>query len=751
MSHSRNEIKQAKEILYKYINYFKEPNDSVLEIDEEFFSAASLNPFIMFNSSPRGLMMSSHLAQMLVLDNPEPRIIKTGLEYELGKHAMNIVAEDNLEVVKVIPRYREHIIGVKQVSEYVIVVYNIDKEEYDVVRIPRFKRNHPYFGFVYNIDEEYIENLIPGDVIPKGKVLAWTNNYDPNTEEYMFGVNANVALMPLDQVAEDGIVITESFAKRMSYKIIEHRDISGGRESVFLNLYGDENNYKPFPDIGEKINKTGIVAGTRNFDTNLAPGLFSKKDLTHYDNKFDKLEYMYTKYGTVVDIKVFFNKNKSKALLKGTEKIIDKYVDGLTYFYKEVIDTHETLNKTYRKMNDKNLLVGYEFTNLLVEAMNLQSMKEPNTKIKLTYKNNPIDLYRIEFDVVENLVLHPGNKLVDLHGAKGVIVRVIPDEEAPVDADGNRADIIMDPTSTVSRINIGRLYERYFMASSRKAKKLIKEEIDKIGGISNLTKKNIKNIFKDYVLEYLKILDTNQYPEYLNVYNNNDYTTMLEILTEIYYKEFYIYYTVDNKKRAYEIVLDLEDSKFKPTYGPVRYKVNGQEFVTKDPVFIAPMYFILLNKIADGLLIASSSKVNHFRIPIGVNKEEKYRLPFRNTPVRALGETETRVYGAYGGRKFLAELADRSANTKSHELVYESILKAEKPTDIDKNIDRDKHPYGGHSILELFKTLLNSNGIDIAFTEDKRRFIYDVPEEWDDQIDMDIDVTIKDEGDNNEK
>ena len=746
-----SEIKKAKEVLSKYLGIFKEPSDSVLDIDEKFFSASALNPFINYNSSPRGLMMSSHLAQMLVLDNPEPRIIKTGLEYELGKHAMNIVADSDWEVIKVIPRYRKHIVGMDKVAEYVIVYYDLEREIHNIVRIPRFKRNHPYFGFVYNIDEEYLEGLTQGDIIPKGTVLAWSNNYDPHTEEYSFGLNANVALMPLDEVSEDGIVITESFAKKMSFKIIEHRSIEGGKDSVFLNLYGDEDNYKPFPDIGEKINKTGIVVGTRKYDDMLSPGLFSKKDLTHYNNIFDKLEYMYNKYGTVVDIKAYFNKNKSKALLSGTEKHIDKYVDGLTYFYKEIIDTYEYLNKGYYKINKKNLIVGHEFNNLIVEAMNLVDMKDPNTKIKKTYKNNPLDLYRVEFDVVESMRLYPGNKLVDLHGAKGVIVRVIPDEEAPVDADGNRADIIMDPTSTVSRINIGRLYERYLMASSRKAKKLIKEEINRSGGIPNLSKENIENIFKDYVLEYLKILDTDQYREYVKVYTDKDHLTMIEILTEIYEKEFYIYFTVDNEKRAYEIVLDLEDSKFRPTYGPVRYKKNGESFITKDPVFIAPMYFILLNKIADSLLIAASAKINHFRIPIGVSKEEKYRLPFRNTPVRALGETESRAYGAYGGRKFLAELADRSASVKSHEEVYKSILEAPAPTNIDKNIDRTKIPYGKHAILELFKTLLNTNGIDIKFTEDKRRHVFDIPKDWDNNdIDIDIGITIKEEGETDE-
>jgi len=233
-----------------------------------------------------------------------------------------------------------------------------------------------------------------------------------------------------------------------------------------------------------------------------------------------------------------------------------------------------------------------------------------------------------------------------LNDKKGVVVRIKPDHEMPIDEDGNRADMILDPSSTVSRLNIGRLYERYFGAASRKAKKLIidvissKLKLDNVSGkdIKKLSEKDIKHIYKKYVLDFVKIFDNSMYPNYKNA----TVKQMKEVLSEIVDKEFYIFYKVEDEKKAYEIVLDIEDSIFKPPYGKVSYIEEDINITTKDKVMIAPMHIILLNKIADGMLSTDSSRLNHFGLPIGTQPNERHRLPYRPNPVRFMGETETR-------------------------------------------------------------------------------------------------------------
>lgn len=56
---------------------------------------------------------------------------------------------------------------------------------------------------------------------------------------------------------------------------------------------------------------------------------------------------------------------------------------------------------------------------------------------------------------------------------KGIVIDVWDDDRMPVDALGNRADIIQDPASTISRMNIGRLYEQYISQASRQLKQQI--------------------------------------------------------------------------------------------------------------------------------------------------------------------------------------------------------------------------------------------------------------------------------------
>jgi len=152
------------------------------------------------------------------------------------------------------------------------------------------------------------------------------------------------------------------------------------------------------------------------------------------------------------------------------------------------------------------------------------------------------------------------------------------------------------------------------------------------------------------------------------------------------------------------------------------------------------------NKIADGLLTTSSAKVNHFGLPIGVSKADKHKLPFRNSPVRAIGETEGRLYASYGGRKFLAELVDRGASTETHAALYRNILEAMKPSDMDVGVDRTKVPYGKHKALEILEVLFNSVGVDITFTQDRRRYVEPPKTINDENIDIDnVDITEDDD------
>ena len=98
---SKENVQRMKDALSKHISEFKD-NESDIKLDETLFGNSSVNNFINFNTSPRGLMMSGNLAQLLVLDKPEPKIIQSGAEDELIHSLIAIVIREDSEVIKVI-------------------------------------------------------------------------------------------------------------------------------------------------------------------------------------------------------------------------------------------------------------------------------------------------------------------------------------------------------------------------------------------------------------------------------------------------------------------------------------------------------------------------------------------------------------------------------------------------------------------------------------------------------------------------
>lgn len=720
-------VKQMKDSLNKYISEFKDIESSI-KLDETLFGNSSVNNFINFNTSPRGLMMSGNLAQLLVLDKPESKIIQSGAEDELLHSLIAVQIKHNSEVIKVIKRYGEELIenGVRDVTEYVIIFKELESDEIDIVTIPVFNKLHPYFGFRYTIEVDLINSLTAGDFLAEGTILAYPNSYLKEFDEYAFGTNMNVALMSVDNTAEDGIIMSKSASQKLSFKLYENRELSVGSESFPLNLYGDDDNYKPFPEIGEYINDTGAVAASRTYNVEHAPGLMSVKDLQRINPQFDNVSYTKGPGGKVVDIKVYHSNKKKKLLPYLTDTLLNKYSDAYYRYNKNIVDTYDELNKAYKLISDQNLVVSSEFTNLVVTAKNYVESCKPYSKLKKMFRKTSLDLYRAEFSIeysIEGTTI--AGKSSDLHGGKGVNVEIWEDEDMPVDADGVRADIILDPASTVSRLNIGRLYERFIAASSRKAKSIITTEVTTIVGhapeksdIMSLSDKDVKHIKDTYILPFMKMFETPQY----DTYQKGSIKAIKELIYEIISREFYIFFKLDNDKRAYEVTLDLLDSIFAPTYGKVTYNDDGP-ITTETNIMIAPMHIILLNKIADGLLAASSSKLNHFGLPIGVTNVDKYKTPWRNNPVRFLGETEVRLYGSYGSREMLAELLDRGASVTTHAHVYKEILNADTPTNIKDIVNRKDIPYSDIKSLELLETLFNSVGLEIVYTKDKKKFL----------------------------
>lgn len=297
----------------------------------------------------------------------------------------------------------------------------------------------------------------------------------------------------------------------------------------------------------------------------------------------------------------------------------------------------------------------------------------------------------------------------------------------PIDAEGNRADIIMDPNATISRMNLGRLYEQYVCAAARDAHRLLCRTL----GLEPFTPKElalvqleglasrVKDTAWDLLLRLYQIVNTEVFQWFKDgkVKQAPD-----DYLADIVSKGIYLYIPTNNQNENIEMVKALEQSPFKPCYGPVSYIGNsGKRVTTKEKVRIGSMYIILLEKIGDDWSAVSSGKLQHFGVLAQLTKQDKYAKPARLQAVRGAGEAEVRIYASYIGGQFVAEMMDRNNNPKAHKEMVMSLLKANHPSNIESVVDRNVIPYGNSKPLQLVKHILQCGGFEFKYTPYQQR------------------------------
>lgn len=706
------------------------PFDPNLEVRDELVSIHAISPFIRECSSARCHMASSHLSQSLTVLHGDEKIIQTGLEQQFGENVLNVKIEDDVKIVKVIPRYHSiDVNGVNKRVETLLITENLKTGEIDYVLIPYYHKLHQYFGFEYVKDEDYISSLRSGDILYKDTVLATSPTIDKNNG-YKFGVNANVCLINLPETTEDGVVISKRLSEKMAYTIFEERHVEFGAEDFPLNLYGDHNTYKPFPDIGDKINQDSVLMALRKYETSMSPALISIQDVREFNPLFDKaiyvkgqgedIEIMGEKHssGEIVDIKVWTNPKYKKEIYTGVTGDIERYSNALINYYKSILDIYNEIKKEhYIRYKDNNVPISEKFHRLVVEALAI--VNPDNKKLGYSFKNEVIDLVRVSFVIKYTVKVSTGHKLSDFSGSKGVVVQVRENEDMPytmINGEKVFADVVMDPSSLVSRMNVGRIYEHYFNAMSRKTQYEIRKAM---GGIKSIDQYKVSELEAGWniLMGLLELIGTEQFIEYNKI---KDIEVKKHILEECINKEVYIIYRVSSKKRPYQIVMDSRGTIYQPEVTKVHINgENGKVFTTKDDIMIAPIYTILLSKTSDSFLSVAGAKLNHFGFPIGVGSATRNYTPWRSSPTKILSETETRLYTSYVSRTAIAELKNRANNIDTHMAIYNNILNADTPTNIESVYDREKYGYEDDSAMELINNIFNCAGIEIKYIPEK--------------------------------
>ncbi len=382
----------------------------------------SINPFVINNSSPRNVMSSGHLGQRLVIEGCDEEIVQTGVSREYGKYTFAVRMPADGTIINIIQKYPQSV-SKNTLSfnpETIIIYENYETKEIDYISIPYHNTLHQYFGYKYNINEEAMSMIRHGANIPKGTVFADSPSIAENGG-YKLGVNLNTVFMSHPAVAEDGIAIARDVAEKLRFRVYDTRIVEFGSNNFPLNLYGDLDNYKPFPEIGDYIRDDGILMMLRDYDLDTVPVNFHPYSTMEPDMMFDAATYVRGSGGRIVDIEVIGNNNSNKNLPEQMRGQINRYQKAYIRFCQEIINTDQKIRQTRKKSYGLNSVkLSHRFHRLVTDCLAIVNHNENkyDQKLTLQYKRSSLDEYRIKF-VIENIIVPDyGYKLTDYEGGK---------------------------------------------------------------------------------------------------------------------------------------------------------------------------------------------------------------------------------------------------------------------------------------------------------------------------------------------
>lgn len=672
------------------------PSYQFNELDERLIGIPALNPFFRSVSGPRAAMFNKHVSQRPTISQPSSQRLQTGVGYELGKYTYKLQIPEGSYVTARIPKYGTSLISSSQFKNPLstVIFVNDETQEVDCIDLVRFHSQHQYFGFEYKYDKDTLGDIHKGKRTYVNTVVADSPSKAPDGD-YQFGIHANIALTSDPVVIEDGIKISESFAEKLKFSLFESRTVIFSNDTIGLNIYGDDDVYKMFPNIGDRIRDDGILFSLRDHDDEMAPADLSMSSLK-YPTMFDTSTFGQPG-AEVIDIEIIKGDVSRTELLTGMQEQLQHHHNAQVRYSRAIYDEYKRLMKesrgTFRLSHRFNTLVkdAYAIISADINKLSYRSRDKLNGwTVKVVYK----------YELTPKLAF----KLTDLMGGKGVVCEVVPDEQMPINEINIRADVVMDNQSLYKRTIMGKHHEIYINAA-----------IDKLmWDVKQLVVEGDKSTYLDafnYVLGFYKIVSPPMYELILN----NDFDGIKHI-EELLKGNIGLWLPANNPVDYMEVIQLLEKH-----YPAINSKVkfigtDGKMKTSKSNIPIGGCYMILLDKIATESAAVASAKTQHFGIPSKLNKTNKYHSPARDQPTKTIAEDESRVLESIVGGKMTVDLLDQTNNPDVHKTILNNIYRSDKPSGIYRLVDRTKQPTGHGYIQNMVNNVLNCAGLEFTPT-----------------------------------
>ena len=460
MGKKKNMSSQEKAIL-KRVNELKYPTDRL--------GPSSLMTQQTHINASRMIMVGNQLSQMVSIKDPEQPLVPTGFENVLGSFSSMLDKTD--QEYEVVAKF------VKNDYNYILIGY--DKKHRRFHAWKRVELEEHSEGFATRYNNNYIDSLEIGDVIPKDTMIQKSTNFD-KYGNYCYGKNVNTVYLLSAQILEDGILAMNNVDSMMVTTRADTQIISIGENELLLNWYGDDDHYQGIPRIGEKTRKD-IIAVVRRVDNAKAPYTLKKKRLRHIERGSDR---RYFGKGRVIDIDIRYNGDEDHMPEAGANKMIrdlyhqqQEYYHKLYDYMKDIIDDAE--NKGYTYTDEFSMYCAEAFK--YIDAMTYFTDSNDNV-----FGNMQIIVH-----LMDDEKLNVGSKLVGRSGNKGVISHILPPEESWFMEDGTPIHLVVAALGIVGRLNPAQLNEFSINELSATAVEMMKATPDvnkKLRVVYNLMK-----------------------------------------------------------------------------------------------------------------------------------------------------------------------------------------------------------------------------------------------------------------------
>ena len=662
-----------------------EYHSSRLRCREEIAGKGLMMPNNPTNSGPRKIMFSTQLEQLLGLYEPEIPLLGTGYESRFAKFSSNYIeAGDDFKVLAKIDKFS---FGNIKNHHYWLIIQNLRTMEYDVVERTPYEYVTETYGFLYNNDS--IDKLTQGSTIRKGDIIRQTNAMDEYGNR-MDGANLNVTYISNELSKEDAFIISDVAAEKMAAPLVKKISIVINDNDIPLNMYGNDDVYKPSPDIGEQI-INGILLGLRKEKNDESLFAQSKERLQKIMISDDV--YVYPMTGRVADIDICCN---------NAENLINNpYFKQLKFYNDQKIEFNQTFVATVEPLI-RTGMCSYELKKMYSDCNKFLNGKQH-------LKDKPFSNVIIEYTILDKNRVEVGDKLSNRYGGKGVVSAILPQSLMPRTKIGNKeviVDIVYNSSTCFNRENTGQLFE----------------------SSTNFIGSNIAAYMEYNVLEisqYLDMLETfyrvvapkqaDSLCRYMNSLPKEGIQMFIDSVIEaggIRVSQEPMTECMDLDKLAYlydqfpwisktDTMVPQEDSN-----GNIRYITASRKLV------IAKQYIYRLKQYGEEKFSAVSlSATNTKNENVRSNSKKTHRSMHSKNPTKIFGEMETGDLMHAGVEQTIIALMLHSASPSGRRLC-ESLL-VDDPFNIDIKLDSNCK----NRSAEILNTYLTTMGLRLKFSK----------------------------------